>query len=256
MRYQLIAVFLAALWVNTQAQVEYNVKSEVPVEPVATVNLSEFEVPETFVEYVEYPKPGGKYYHDFLAKQKERSARLFPNGEDQPTFRTALDTPELITNFAGNSWNAGIPLDNHLAVSNGGQIVTVVNTQLVVLDNTGFYQGVFNLDQFWESLGEDDLYFDPRIIYDPVEDRFIMAMMQDFDCSGSNIVFAFSASSDATGEWNLYRFEGCPRSDATFADFPMISLSLSLSLSEQCYINFFETKIYYYFNTIDNFIYV
>ncbi|MDX1409264.1 MAG: hypothetical protein R3330_14055, partial [Saprospiraceae bacterium] len=41
----------------------------------------------------------------------------------------------------------------------------------------------------------------------------------------SNIVMAFSASNDPTGEWHLYQFEGCERLDSTFADFPMIALT-------------------------------
>lgn len=207
-------------------QSDFTVEEQPHIVRSASVNMADHEYPDVFLEYVEYPKPGGKYYQQHLTEQKRKSAELFPNGSS-PSIgnRVAIDTPVLLEDFAGNSWISGIPLDNHLAVSNSGYVVTVVNTQLVVLDETGSYLGVFNLDEFWGELGEIDLYFDPRIIYDPAEDRFIMAMMQDFDCAGSNIVFAFSNSPDPTGEWNLYQFEGCPKSNATFADFPMISIT-------------------------------
>ena len=219
------ALLIAVMIGNINAQTSYVTKEEVPVPKYRTITLSEVEQPEAFVQHIEYPKPGGKYYHAFLASQKERSAQLFPQTNATPQFRTVVDTPELLNDFAGNSWNGGIPLDNHLATNNDGLVITVVNTQMVILDNTGFYQKVFNLDDFWSDLGEEDLYFDPRIIYDPLEDRFVLTMMQDFDCEGSNIVFAFTASNDPTGEWHLYQFEGCPKTDATFADFPMISIT-------------------------------
>ena len=200
-------------------------KDELPVPKHRTINLQDIGPQEVFIEFLEHPKPGGKWYGEFLAAQKEEGSKLFPvTGEVRNGNRSSLDPPELIRSFSGNSF-AGIPLDNHLAANNVGQIVSVVNTQMLVLGPTGIWEEAYSLDDFWEELGETDRYFDPRIIFDPVENRFIMAMMQDYDCDGSNIVFAFSASEDPTGEWHLYQFEGCPKQDDTFADFPMISIT-------------------------------
>ena len=224
MRLYFSLLFLSIAIVAT-TQTTYKTTAETPVVKVKTISLSEIELPDAFVQHIEYPKPGGKYYHEFLARQKEKSANLFPKTNITPQFRAAVDTPELLNDFPGNSWSGGIPLDNHMATNNDGLIITVVNTQMVILENTGFYRKVFNLNDFWAPLGEAERYFDPRIIYDPVADRFIVAMMQDYDCDGSNIVFAFTATNDPTGDWHLYQFEGCPKTDATFADFPMISIT-------------------------------
>ena len=220
-----LLLFFGALVSGVHAQGNATTRPEAPVKRIATIHLADHQAPEAYIEYLSYPKPGGEAYHRFLMEQKAKAAALFPPSQmSNPERHGLVDPPEVIRSFSGNAV-AGIPLDNHLAVNNNDQIVSVINVHMLVIGPTGVWQEAYSLDAFWEILGEDDLYFDPRIIYDPEADRFVMVMMQDFDCDGSNIVFAFSASSDPTGAWHLYQFEGCPLVDDTFADYPMISLT-------------------------------
>jgi len=206
-------------------QSSYNTALETPVPLFRTVDLRTVEQSHAFVSYREQPKPGGDAYHAMLSEQKARASQRFPE-KQQTTVRrrSAVDPPILIRSFSGNGF-LGIPLDNHLAVNRQDQVVSVVNTHMIVTGPTGIWQESYSLDAFWSELGESELYFDPRVIYDPLEDRYIIAMMQDFDCSGSNIVFAFSATNDPNGVWHMYQFEGCPNANATFADYPMIALT-------------------------------
>lgn len=207
-------------------QVGYVTSSEKPVEKYRTVDVRQIRTSDGFIQHLVYPKPGGDAYHEFLLQQKQKATQLFPDrGITLAPQRSLVDPPQLLDDFSGNSWTAGIPLDNHLAVNTADQIVSVVNTHMLVVGPTGVWQDAIGLDEFWSPVGEDDFYFDPRVIYDPLEDRYIMAMMQDGECGGSNIVFAFSASADPAGTWHLYQFSGCPRMDSTFADFPMIALT-------------------------------
>lgn len=207
------------------AQSSYRVTQEQPVTKFRTLDLSTVQQREGYIEYQSRPKPGGDAYHTFLHTQKQKAMAMFPEtGRSDPRAPSSVEPPQLIRSFSGNGF-AGIPLDNHLAVNRQDQVVSVVNTHMLVCGPTGVWQRAYSLDDFWSPLGESDFYFDPRVMYDPVADRFIIAMMQDFTCAGSNIVFAFSATPDPTGVWHLYRFDGCPKADNTFADFPMIAIS-------------------------------
>ncbi len=225
MRKILIAIILISTYVLVFSQGTYSTTIGKPVQKLRTIDMKTQQGSDGFIQYLEYPKPGGESYQRFLMSQKEKATQLFPQNDiELPKIRASEDPPELLNNFWGNSQN-GIPLDNHLAVNRESQIVTVVNTQLLVVGPTGVWQEDYSLDDFWSELGESERYFDPRVIYDPIEDRFIIAMVQESECSGSNIVFAFSDTNDPTGAWHLYQFDGCPQDNGIFADFPMIALS-------------------------------
>ncbi|HLF64967.1 MAG TPA: hypothetical protein VI603_14480, partial [Saprospiraceae bacterium] len=206
-------------------QTSYTTTVEKPVTKFRTVDLQTLSEPQAYIEFLERPKPGGEGYSTMLQEQKAKASALFPEMQASSTpMRSSVEPPLLIRNFFANA-ATGIPLDNHLAVNRQDQVVSVINTHMVVLGPTGTFQKQYSLDDFWSAVGETEFYFDPRIIYDPLEDRYIIAMMQDFDCAGSNIVFAFSATNNPTGVWHMYRFEGCPNADDTFADFPMIAIT-------------------------------
>ena len=219
-----LTLFLGAT--GLLAQVTYETSVQAPVRKVASVDLADLGPSYAYVEYLQMPKPGGEAYHRFLEEQKRKAELRFPLRDYVPVQpRSLVEPPEVLNTFSGNSWTAGIPLDNHLALNRDEQVVSVVNTHMLVAGPTGIWQESYNLDDFWAGLGEDEFYFDPRIIYDPEADRFVLVMMQDYDCAGSNITFAFSDTNDPTGTWHLYSFEGCPNADDTFADYPMFALT-------------------------------
>lgn len=220
----------------TSAQATFRTTSEKPIQKYRTLDLGTLQEPQAYVEFLERPRPGGDAYHRMLHDQKTKASALFPESPAAPNpLRSSVEPPILLRNFFANT-ATGIPLDNHLAVNRQDQVVSVINTHMCIVGGNGTFQKQYSLDDFWSAVGETELYFDPRIIYDPIEDRYILTMMQDFDCEGSNIVFAFSATNDPTGAWHMYRFEGCPNADATFADYPMISIT--------------DTELFYTYNAV------
>jgi hypothetical protein len=66
--------------------------------------------------------------------------------------------------------------------------------------------------------------FDPRVVYDPNADRFVMCFLNGFTPATSKIILAFSETNDPTGAWNLYAISGSPTSGA-WTDFPQMALS-------------------------------
>ena len=206
-------------------QVTYDVNQNQPVQKSKTIDLQKLHDPfMVSLEPVQAPQTVSKESKNFLQQQKLKAQKLFPRKQG-PKVRSVLDMPELLDDFSANNWTSRTPLDNHLAISNDGQIVSVINTHLLVMSNTGFWQFNTTLENFYDDISSVQRIFDPRVMYDPKEDRWVLVMMNGDDCPNSELLFAFSNTSDPTGSWNLYKFDGCPFEDMTFADYPMISFT-------------------------------
>ena len=221
----LLTIIFFAFSISLFAQSNYQVEKKAAI-PLAAEEVFGNNTDSYFasIEPVKLPSPIPTAEKKFLAAQKRKSERLFPR-KDVLQKRSALPDPEIFDTFSANNWETGAPLDNHLAYSNDGLVVSVVNTHMLVMNSTGVWKSNRELNDFFKAVtGNSDRVFDPRIMYDPQADRWIMVMMEGFDCTDTQLLFAFSKTSNASGGWNLYSLDGCPFLDMTFADYPMISL--------------------------------
>lgn len=195
----------------------------------ATINLEKFNDPYAFnIKYEEAPYPDGDETSRAFLRQLKLEAQVktpFHPGASPEQHRGSVPVPEILASFSGNNIITGTPLDNHLAVNSTEQIVSTINTHMLVTNNVGFFQGSYKLDVFFQSLGGVNRYFDPRVIYDPEQDRFILVEFQGSACNESRILIAFSKTNNPKGAWNFYALDGCLNDDGTFADFPMISIT-------------------------------
>lgn len=140
--------------------------------------------------------------------------------------RSNIDAPFLARNFIGNGFNGYVPNDNDMAISNGNKIVNVINSTIRFydLDLDTAYTAV-SLYAFCNSLGLPNEHFDPKVMYDPEADRFIMACLNGFTDSTSYYVIGFSQTNDPLQNWNFYTLPGNPFNDTLWTDFPMMSIS-------------------------------
>ena len=111
-------------------------------------------------------------------------------------------------------------------------IVVVINSLLGVYDKTGVLQGGFqDLNNFFSSLGLTGEIFDPRIIFDQLDGRFILSAAEvDFtNFTNGHVLVAVSSTSDPTGAWNKFAIDFLGRDSTntsnTFPDFPGLGLS-------------------------------
>ncbi len=195
----------------------------------AQVVMDDHHDPFAFVvEYQEAPHPTGKdAMKAFLRQRKLEAQRHTPLQTGVlMDHRSSVSPPDILASFSGNSIITGTPLDNHLAVGPQEHVVSTINTHMLVTNNTGFWLGSYKLGEFFAAVGgTTNRFFDPRVIYDTEQDRFIMVIMNGSECSNSEIAFAFSQTNDPKGAWNLYAIDGCLNDDGTFADYPMMALT-------------------------------
>jgi len=239
-----IATFLSTFFLLVHAYGQDN--SQFSVENYsdslkAQVNMAEFHDPYAFnIKYDEMPHPTGKdKMRAYLRARKleaQRQTPLKPGVTYQN--RSIIPPPEILASFSGNSIITGTPLDNHLAVGPAEHVISTINTHMLVTNNVGFWLGSYKLDEFFASTGGIiNRFFDPRVIYDPQQDRFIMVIMNGSECADSEIALAFSQTNDPRGSWNLYDMDGCLNDDGTFADYPMIAIT--------------ETEIFLTYNAVN-----
>ncbi len=158
-----------------------------------------------------------------LKKVLDSNAQLNPETENS---NALVVDPVVQIDFKGNAHNGLTPPDNHIAISDEGNIVSVVNSSVAFADEGGVIsQSSFS--DFFSVLGLTGIYFDPRVQYDPVEDKFVMVVLNGNTPSNTNIVIAFSTTSDPADSWWFYVFDGDPGNTNAWFDFPSMGLSNS-----------------------------
>lgn len=180
--------------------------------------LQNFEMPFPESDMIELE--ASKNAADLLYKNSSVS------NEKKEDTRAVIDAPYLARNFIGNAFNGYVPNDNDMAISNGNKIVNVINSTIKMydLDMDTAYTTV-SLFAFCNSLGLPNEHFDPKVLYDPEADRFIMACLNGFTDSTSYYVIGFSQTNDPMQNWNFYTLPGNPFNDTLWTDFPMMSIS-------------------------------
>jgi hypothetical protein len=124
-----------------------------------------------------------------------------------------------------------IPPDTNGAVGID-RVFTNTNSNYRIHDKaTGAALSTVSSDTFWASSGGSG-FFDPQIVYDPYNQRWVLAIASNSSSATSSIEVAVSQTSDPSGAYNVYRFiVGCAGGAAgcdaqgEWADFPMLGFN-------------------------------
>lgn len=134
-------------------------------------------------------------------------------------------TPVVSSEFNGNPNNGSSPMDNSIAVSNDGIIVSVANTTIQYRNEAGVLLFASSLTSFIDDPSIINTC-DPLIHYDPQADRFIFFAQE---CSGNSsnsyLLVMFSQTNDPTDGWNYYKLTGNPLNDGSWFDYPKMAVS-------------------------------
>jgi hypothetical protein len=181
----------------------------------------------------EMPLPSGMKESLRRAVDAERSRFNQRNMHRRGNYTGNPTPPASIAPTDNKGWDgtagSGTPNDNHIAVSNGGAVISVLNTIIRVYDEQGAFKKQWGLIQFVNVQKKIDAFpaldrvYDPRVLYDPVADRFIILFMHGVVDTKSFIVVAFSQSGDPLQPWNVYKIPGKPTQDLIWSDYPIVS---------------------------------
>jgi len=160
------------------------------------------------------------------ASKVDRKLSTPPNiGNDQPNSKVI--PPSVGTNFLGNELRLVTPPDNSMAISNGGIMVSTDNLTIEYYSDAPQYLSINTTwtDFFGNFPNLTSSFFDPKVIYDSAEDRFILVVLHGFTPATSFVMICFSVSNDPRDGWYIYQFPGNVLNDGSWFDYPNIGLS-------------------------------
>jgi hypothetical protein len=102
----------------------------------------------------------------------------------------------------------------------------MLNSELRVHDRSGKELVTTTFSSFWAKVAGGLFVSDPRIEYDPLADRWIVAAVAFTQAvKDSSVLVGASQTGDPTGAWNLYRIVADPETSLLFADFPTLGFN-------------------------------
>lgn len=138
----------------------------------------------------------------------------------------AVQAAQVQRAFVANHLGPSNPMDNSMAISDSGYIVSADNYTI------DFYKdGPDTLVQFQSH---SDFYedttigirgFDPKVIYDRWHRKFILVLLLDQNNRDNKMLLSFSKHEDPRRGWNHYRLNTDTLSADQWFDFPMIALN-------------------------------
>jgi hypothetical protein len=144
--------------------------------------------------------------------------------------RSMADAPLVGDGFQILTLNSGgVPPDNAGAISGDGHIVACKNSVIGFYDEDGNTTGQWTLaDFFSEEYTVNNFVFDPRVIYSNYHNRFIVLALGGNNPENTNVLVAFSVTSDPNDGFHKYSFDGdiCAP-DAVWFDYPQMAVSAS-----------------------------
>jgi hypothetical protein len=118
--------------------------------------------------------------------------------------------------------NTSLPPDTHGAVG-PNHVMTVLNTQYRIQTRSGQTISTVSDDTFWASLNSPSA-FDPKVLYDPYNSRWMMTAVSNARSSASSVLVGVSQTNDPTGNWNLFRVDA-DAADLVWADYPSLGFN-------------------------------
>ncbi len=191
------------------------------------------KAPDAFLEpqgeSAEMPLPEGinEALRQKIDARREASIRGRGLYNQDPTPKSDI-APEQLEGFETGG-GGGTPNDNHVAVGKDGTFVSVMNTVIRVWSPDGGLKKAWSLINYSKvNPNIDDIptltrVYDPRVIYDPEADRWMIIYMHGTTDISSFIVVGYSSSSDPTQPWNVYKIDGSPTADTAWSDYPIVS---------------------------------
>lgn len=226
----LILLLFCIVLVETVSGQSFSHKS---VTNIKSPLLLTFDMSSPEANWVEPLNTSYPAHHAVASEAKlRRNAERFGTGGSKSWknryLSTAADiTPKLTEDFNGLPvGGAGIPNDNNMAISNDGTIVSVINSSVSIFKSDGTsirYRTLRTIVN--NALPNLDRTYDPKVVYDPQSDRFILVFLQGSTSADTRIIVGFTKTNNPDGEWNFYAIDGNPFLGKTWSDYPIIAIN-------------------------------
>ena len=167
--------------------------------------------------------------------EQAQEARPGPEKEAAPPLAglglptAQVPSPSPVASFAAlGDDNTKIPPDTAGAVG-PNHLMVMLKSQVRVQNRAGSPElpGCpacdVSLDSFWSATGATGVFY-PRVVYEPYNDRWIVAAVSGRASASSSVLIGTSRTGDPTGLWDLYAID-TDNTDTNWADYPMLGFN-------------------------------
>ncbi len=141
-----------------------------------------------------------------------------------PTPGPSVPSPSPDASFAGlGDNNTTIPPDTQGTVG-PNHLMVALNSEVRIQNKSGGTVSTVSLNFFWSSLTGVTGVFDPKLAYDPFQNRYIFSAVSNAKVAASAVVIGVSQTNDPTGSWNLYKVDA-DSGDTNWADYPSLGFN-------------------------------
>ncbi len=182
-------------------------------------------------------------HNDTLLEQIKNSKNLMKQRNAMPAateekVQRRVAPPVMGSNFEGNRNNGYTPMDNSIAISNSGYIVSVSNTLIQFYNTNGQLLYTRSIATFFNDANISSVC-DPVVLYDAGENKFVFFAQE---CSGSSanshLLICFSTTDNPNDAWYRYKITGNPLNNSTWFDYPKMAVSTNeLYISGNAFTN-------------------
>ena len=166
----------------------------------------------------------------------------------EPILTPALEpSPAPAASFeALGDTDTSIPPDTQGAVGLS-HLMVALNTQVRIQNKSGTALSTVTLNSFWSGTGATGV-FDPKLAYDPFNNRWIFAAVSNAQTAASSVLIGVTQTNDPTGTWNLYRVDA-DGNNVNWADYPGLGFTkdwvvVSVNMFSNAGNSFQGSKIY------------
>jgi Tol biopolymer transport system component len=155
-------------------------------------------------------------------------------------------TPFAFDDFQAQPDGGVIPPDTHGAVGLN-KVMSTLNTNYQVQQKaTGVVLSSVTIGGFWSATGASNPY-DPKTLYDPYNNRWILTAVSDRGTAASSILVAVSQTPDPNGLYHLARFDA-DFNNSLYADFPSLGfnknwITVSVNMHANSTTAFAESRV-------------
>ncbi|MFZ9190597.1 MAG: hypothetical protein ACO204_05755, partial [Schleiferiaceae bacterium] len=232
MRHLLVLCLLAALPALAQP-----IPFEIPrtkqfrmdqVEPMLDLRVTHLEAPDAFSKSAQLNALKAEYAQRFGMAADADPAPAHKTLAADPIVRGDLSMKRVFTiNGSQVPIPGGTPNDNTIAYGDS-VVLTAVNSVIWGWDlrtDTFLFPQQFIPLIAASGVQTSASSSDPRLLYDPVAERWVLLFFVGNTPSTSQIVVCFSQSKDPNAGWNTYTLPGNPLNNNRWSDFPSMAFT-------------------------------
>ncbi len=201
-------------------------QSQIPLSPPVTVNfqqLSDYELTHPV-----------KHKHRFIEQGEDRERNFHFTPKPVPTdalnFNIPPQTshgnqiqsvsPAPTTSFNGVMDNGTLIPPDIRGAAGSNYIMQTTNQEFKIYTKTGTLNSTVSITSFFSGSGGSG-FFDPHIVYDNTNSRFIICIDGNLSNGHGGVFMAISKTNDPTGAWWVYGFDGIGNT-TDFLDYPLL----------------------------------